>query len=53
MINDLRATGADSQLISYTTSYWDDFHSVIKVLREVTDKFHIQVGPSYQYLDQV
>ena len=43
MINDLRATGADSQLISYTTAYWDEFHAVIQLLRDITDKYHIQV----------
>ena len=43
MINDLRATGADSQLISYTTAYWDEFHAVIQQLRDITDKYHIQV----------
>lgn len=48
MINDLRATGADPQLISYTTLYWENYYTVMQLLRNITHKYESQVknGPS-------
>ena len=44
MINDLRATGADPELIAFATDYWESYDNVLDLVNEIRNKYHVQVS---------
>ncbi|KAF6033330.1 hypothetical protein EB796_008365 [Bugula neritina] len=39
LINDLRATGAEAELISFATQYWEKFHDVMQHINDIRNGY--------------
>jgi len=43
MMNDLRATGAEPEMLKYTTKYWERFSDSIEAIRTIINRFNSRV----------